>query len=592
MTRAWLTEGNNRKAIAMGQPETIIVTIDVPARMRDGTILRANVFRPAGQGRWPVLLMRLPYGKDLPAASADLDPIQAALRGYVVIVQDTRGSGASDGGWNPFLVEANDGVDTIAWAADLPFADGQVGMYGGSYMGHTQWAAALKQPPALKTLIPIATWADPMNGMMYRGGAFELGIMASWSMIMALGPLVRQHRHDPRALEAALKTWAAEADALGTTGFSCLPLQEFAPLRRQESSPTFFFDTLRAPMDRTQDPGLGLTILGNHHKVVIPTLHIGLWFDIFLADTIAHFQAMRALGRPAKLLIGPWIHGRTTNPIGELNFGAGAQSASIDMRTDLGSVQLRWFDHWLKERDSGMLEEPPISIFVMGANVWRDEWQWPLARAVPTPWYLHEHGTLSPAAPGAEPPDHYRYDPEDPVPTVGGATLILTPEYPAGPRDQRNIEARPDVLTYTSEPLHHDLEVTGPITVSLWAISSAQDTDFVARLTDVAPDGRSFNLTDGIVRARYRNWAGGEPASPIEPGRAYAYQIDLWATSNVFRAGHRIRVQVTSSSFPRWDRNPNTGRPFAGDAALAVAYQTILHDSEHPSHIMLPMVGV
>jgi putative CocE/NonD family hydrolase len=225
----------------------------------------------------------------------------------------------------------------------------------------------------------------------------------------------------------------------------------------------------------------------------------------------------------------------------------------------------------------------------MGTNVWRDEQEWPLARAVETPWYLHAGGVLSPERQGDEAPDSYTYDPSDPVPARGGA-LLITPEYPAGPYDQRTIEARPDVLVYTSAPLERDLEVTGPITVRLWAISSAPDTDFVARLTDVFPDGRSFNLTDGIIRARYRDFDAGEAPSPIEPGRPYEYLIDLWATSNVFQAGHCIRLQITSSSFPRWDRNPNTGRPYEAGGEVRVAHQQILHDRAHPSHVVLPLV--
>ena len=259
---------------------------------------------------------------------------------------------------------------------------------------------------------------------------------------------------------------------------------------------------------------------------------------------------MRAQGTPTKLLIGPWTHGRYANPVGELSFGFGSQLGFIDLRTDLGSLQLRWFDHWLKGIDTGIMDEPPIKLFVMGANVWRDESAWPLARAVETPFFLREDGRLSPEPPGAESPDRYDYDPADPVPTLGGATL-MTPEYPAGPYDQRPIEARPDVLVYRTAPLERDTEVTGPIRVWLWATSSAPDTDFVARLVDVYPDGRSINLTDGIARARYRDVSRGAAPSLVEPGRPYEYDLDLWATSNVFRAGHRIGLQVTSSSFPR-----------------------------------------
>jgi putative CocE/NonD family hydrolase len=238
--------------------------------------------------------------------------------------------------------------------------------------------------------------------------------------------------------------------------------------------------------------------------------------------------------------------------------------------------------------DTGLLSEPPIRLFVMGANVWRDEQEWPLARAVETPFYFRAEGQLSTQPPDAEPPDRYTYDPANPVPTHGGA-LLMAPEFPHGPVDQRSIEQRPDVLTYTSQPLSHDVEVTGPVRVQLWVCSSAPDTDFVARLVDVYPDGRAYNLTDGIIRTRYR--AGNVSPSLMEPGRPYALTVDLWATSNVFWQGHRIRVQVTSSNFPRWDRNPNTGHAFGQDAELRPAEQAILHDREHPSHVVLPLVA-
>jgi putative CocE/NonD family hydrolase len=324
--------------------------------------------------------------------------------------------------------------------------------------------------------------------------------------------------------------------------------------------------------------------------VQVPASHIGGWYDLHLGDTLAGFNALRAQGTPARLLIGPWSHLRQANPVGAVNFGTGASADFMNLETNVRSLQLRWFDQWLKGTDTGLMAEPPVRLFVMGANIWRDEDDWPLARAIATPWYLRAGGGLSPQPPGAEAPDCYAYDPADPVPTRGGATL-LTPEYPAGPYDQRPIEERPDVLVYRSLPLERATEVTGPVTVHLWASSSAPDTDFVARLTDIAPDGRSIILTDGIVRARYREFRTGAPPSLVEPGRPYAYAIDLWATSNVFKAGHRIGLHVTSSSFPRWDRNPNTGHPFGADAELQVAHQQILHDRAHPSCVILPVVG-
>ena len=580
--------------------QQITVEFNVPATMRDGAVLYANVYRPAGEGRWPVLLTRLPYGKDLPSGTSVLDPPQVARRGYVVIVQDTRGRFTSEGEWDPYRYESLDGVDTIAWAAQLPYSNGKIGMYGASYYGYTQWLAAIHQPRALKAMVPYITFNDQLNGGRFRGGAFELGKTANWNLMIGMDVLMRRHGGDRQALGRAIASLARETDALGTDGYWSLPLKDFAPLKRDDIAPTFFGDVER-PMDR--DYFADITVLGKHERVTVPSFNIGGWYDIFLQDTLSNFTAMRQQGstteaRQSKLLIGPWIHGRGINPIGEFNFGFGASTAFIDLQIDFMSLQLRWFDHWLKDIDTGMLREAPIKLFVMGANAWRDEHEWPLARAVEARYYLHSNGrantlngdgSLSTDRPSVEPADRYAYDPANPVITRGGA-LLMTPEYPAGPFDQRPTESRVDVLVYTTPPLERDVEVTGPIIVHLWAASSAPDTDFVARLVDVHPNGYAQNLTDGIIRARYRNFAQGEAPTLIEPGKAYEYEIDLWATSNLFKAGHRIRLDVTSSNFPRWDRNPNTGHDFGVDAELAVVHQMILHDHEHPSYVVLPIV--
>ena len=592
--------------MAMQMGQQTIVDFDVPARMRDGTTLRANVYRPAGEGKWPVLLTRLPYGKDFPIGASMMDPAQVARRGYVVIVQDTRGRLTSEGEWVPFVNEALDGVDTIEWAAQLPYSNGSVGMYGLSYFGFTQWASAVHHPTALKAMVPFQTWNDPLNGVIFRGGALELGTSGNWQLMMGLDVLMRRHRDDPQAMGRAIYMLAKEMDALGKLGYWSLPLNEFGPLHRQNVAPSFFQNFSR-PMDRTHELIEPMTIVGKHEQVTVPTLNAGGWYDIFLQDTITNFTTMREHGstpeaRQSKLVIGPWTHGHVTNPIGELNFGFGSSAAFIDLQIDFTSLQVRWFDHWLKGIDTGMLKEAPIKLFVMGANAWRDEQEWPLARAVNTHYYLHSNGganslhgngylTTDLPEHDESASDKYDYDPNNPVITRGGA-LLLSPEYPPGPFDQQPTESREDVLVYTSGELKEDLEVTGPIKVHLWAVSSAPDTDFVARLVDVHDDGYAQNLTDGIIRARYRHFERGETPSLIEPGKAYEYEIDLWATSNVFKAGHRIRLEVTSSNFPRWDRNPNTGHDFGTDTEMVVAHQTILHDAEHASYIVLPIVPV
>ena len=525
--------------MAMQLGHQVAIDFDVPAKMRDGTILRANVYRPAGEGKWPVLLTRLPYGKDFPASSSVLDPTQVARRGYVVIVQDTRSRLTSGGDeWEAFLHEASDGVDTVEWASKLLYSDGNVGMYGISYFAFTQWAAAIQHPPALKALMPFMTWNDPLNGAVFRGGALELGA-AHWNLQMGVDVLTRRHRGDPQTLGRSIYMLAKEMDALATQGYWSLPLKEFGPLERNNIAPSFS-ELINRPMDRKLDLVESMSILGKHENVTIPTFNASGWYDIYLQGTIENFLTMRQHGstpeaRQSKLLIGPWSHAGVTNPIGDLNFGFGSSAAFIDLQIDFVSLQVRWFDHWLKGIDNGITREAPIKLFVMGANIWRDEQEWPLARAVETRYYLHSNGKantlngnghLSTEMPDAESPDQYAYDPSNPVITRGGA-IMMSPEFRPGPIDQRPTESREDVLVYTTPVLEQDVEVTGSIIVHLWAASSAPDTDFVARLVDVHPDGYAQNLTDGIIRARYRNFTQGEAPTLIEPGKAYEYQIDI-----------------------------------------------------------------
>jgi putative CocE/NonD family hydrolase len=327
--------------------------------------------------------------------------------------------------------------------------------------------------------------------------------------------------------------------------------------------------------------------------VTVPALNIGGWYDIFSKATLDHIAQVRrsstnhAMRRNQFVVLGPWGHGVGGQKLGDLDFGPSA-------KLDLGKLQFDWFEYWLKGKNTGVQDWPSVRLFVMGENVWRNEHEWPLARTQFTPWYLHSSGkantsagdgSLSPASPDAEPADHFTYDSANPVPTQGGNNLVAIP---AGPFDQSAVEQRADVLVYTSAPLEKAVEVTGPVRVLLHATSSARDTDFTAKLVDVHPDGKAYNLCDGIIRARCRESL--TAPTLIEPGKAYRYEIDLWVTSNLFKPGHRLRVEIASSNFPRFDRNPNTGHDFGADAELAKAEQTILHDREHPSHILLPTI--
>jgi putative CocE/NonD family hydrolase len=567
--------------------------------MRDGTVLRANVFRPddGGAGTYPVLLMRLPYGKDFPLGSSLVNPAQVARRGYVVVVQDVRGTFTSGGEFSPFVDEGQDGADTVAWAATLPGANGVVGMYGGSYMGFTQWAAARQQPPALRAIAPMITWAEPHQGVITRNGVQELGLSASWTLQRGLDRLSRRYRDDPQALGRALYALVRELDGLPREGYFELPLDRYGPLARLDLDDAYGEQLRRmgeaeyfAPMRQTSD----------YERVALPALHVGGWYDVFLDGTIRNFQGMRAAGQPDQyLLIGPWTHGSFEGVVGELDFGFAASAAFMNLQSDLVTFHLTFFDRYLKGLANGFENRPAVTYFVMGANTWRTSETWPPAGAQPRAWYLHSggrangaagDGMLGPSRAEHEPVDTFVYDPASPVPTIGGATL-LHPLLKSGPRDQRAIEARGDVLVYTSEPLSEPLEVTGPVSTTLYVASDAPDTDFVARLVDVSPDGAAISVTDGIVRLRHRAGLPGlaPHAAPVARGEVTKVEVDLWATSIVFPPGHRVRLHVTSSSFPRWERNLNTGLgPQSGE--MRAAHQTVLHDAEHPSHLTLSIM--
>lgn len=576
----------------------IIVDTDVAVEMRDGTVLRADVYRPDSSERLPVLLQRTPYDKSVPRISALLlNPMRAARSGYAVVVQDVRGRFASDGEFYTFRNEADDGADTIAWAAAQPWSAGSVGMFGLSYVGATQWLAAITTPPALKTMVPVVTASDYHEGWAYQGGAFELGFNASWTLSnLALATYVKRRRAGEAFPPGLQQQYFGLIDEM-CQAFETLPLQDL-PLLKEHNLAPYYYDWLQHP---TADAyWQQWCIEAQHARVAVPALNVGGWYDIFLGGTIRNYLGMRQHGmtpearQHQRLVIGPWKHGLPLSSVnGDVPFGIMAESFAIDFE----GVQLRWYDHWLKGLDNGVRNDAPVRLFVMGANVWREEQEWPLARTQYTRYFLHSRGkanslrgdgTLSPEDPGGEAPDRFLYDPRHPVPTRGGGLCCWAGALPQGAYDQTPVESREDVLVYTTPPLPEDVEVTGPILVTLYAASSAVDTDFTAKLVDVHPSGFAQNLTDGIIRARYRTST--TKAEPLEPGKIYAYTIDLWATSNVFRAGHAIRLEISSSNFPRFDRNPNTGGELGTETTLLPALQTIYHDSSHPSHVTLPII--
>ena len=580
----------------MVQSIPIRVDQNVPARMRDGTTLYADVYRPEVPGRYPVILTRTPYDKDNYGTRVDsLDPIRAAREGYAVVIQNVRGRYNSEGKFYTFMNEIEDGYDTVEWAATQPWSTGKVGMHGGSYVGATQWLAAVSRPPHLVAIFPSITSHDYYEGWTYQGGAFQLNFALNWSLSLSLANMENLSR-SLGDLAAEGKVMAKAFDHLhDAVGF--LPLKDYPALSAPGLAP-YYYDWIKHPENDSY--WRQWNIEDRHHTIQVPAYSMGGWYDIFLGGTIRNFVGMRKNGateearRGQKLMIGPWFHDSDPgNKTGEVDFGLASDTASFDFH----GIKLRWFDHWLKAEENGIIDEAPVRIFVMGTNVWRDEGEWPLSRTSYVNYYLHSDGnantlngdgSLSPEAPGDERWDVFLYNPVNPVPTRGGGLCCHEAAYPPGAFDQREVESRADVLVYSTPPLERDLEVTGPVTVTLWAASSAVDTDFTAKLVDLCPCGGAINLIDGIIRARYREST--TQAKLIQPDEVYEYKIDLWATSNLFKAGHCIRLEISSSNFPRFDRNPNTGNALGEDTALRPASQMVLHNSRYPSCVTLPVI--
>ena len=563
LTAGLFVPGIQQAQYIPGTTYTVLEELDVKVAMRDGVRLSTNIYRPDTDGRFPVLLARSPYGN---GGAGNREAHFFASRGYVVVVQDTRGRYESEGVFDAFQAEAEDGYDTQEWIGGQAWCDGKIGTYGGSYVGFTQWMPAALQGPYLVTMVPAVTFSD-LHDVVYQNGAFRLDLFTPWSFEMT----------HPYTIEYSYL--AAKMDSVMLS----LPLMEQD--RAMGWRISFLRDWLSHP---EHDLYWERTSMGdNHHNIRASVYNIGGWYDILLQGTIENYTIMTAPGinpeirGKQRLMIGPWVHSMGRRQVGELDFGEDAEFNSREFG-------LRWFDSQLRGIDNGIEDEPPVRIFVMGTNHWRYENEWPLARTEYRSYYFHSHenantidgdGRLDTRPPRKEQPDRFSYDPSDPAPTIG--TM--------GPYDQRGVEERQDVLVYTSPALKNDLEVTGPVKALLYASSSALNTDFTAKLVDVYPDGRAIRICEGIIRADHRD--PGDLPSNIIPGRIYPYQIDLWATSNVFLKGHRLRVEISSSNFPRWDRNLNTGRYFATDTTMITAEQVVYHDKGYPSHIILPVIG-
>ncbi len=580
--------------------------------MRDGTRLATDVYLPDHSGGpWPAVLLRTPYGSGPESTWHEAAQQFAAWR-YAVVNQDVRGRYRSAGHFEPES-EGTDGYDTISWVSTQPWCNGKVGMYGPSYMAWTQFAAAQQRPPGLTGLFALVGdhyWHQFSQWGQHYGVLRQLDLQ-SWFLGVAVeAPRVRANASALAQFQAAfaqLPDLQAWRDAPREGAYPILdsvltapswadvwPLREWSLLR---SVPDYFAAWQRNFADPGPPPA---PAPGGSEHIEVPTFLVGGWFDLFLAGTIASYQALVAnapderAARAHRLLIGPWGRSLHAELSGEIGAGADADLDPLDL-------QRRWFDHWLRQPDPDFAVEPPVRYYTMGANTWRTCCKWPPGGITYTPYYLHgpgnraahranARGTLSRRSPTWDLPQRYTYDPHRPVPTRGGNTVGL----PWGSYDQRPVtgEARDDVLSFTGEPLTEPLEVTGPVQATLYAASSAPDTDFTVKLLDVRPDGRMLNVCAGIIRARYRS-PGHEHPEPLRPGRAYHFDVDLLAMSYLFRPGHRLRVDISSSSFPQFDRNANTGRPLGTDrrADVRTAQQTIYHDALRPSHLLLPVVS-
>jgi uncharacterized protein len=562
---------------------------DAVVTMRDGVKLKADIFRPRADGQFPVLLQRTPYNKDNGVAFA----LKAVPQGYVVIFVDVRGRYASEGEWYVFKNEPNDGYDTVEWAAALPYSNGKVGMFGGSYVGATQMLAAIAHPPHLAGICPVVTASNYHENWTYQGGALMQWFDENWTSGLAYDTLGHVVGRYTNPLEGVWKLPLTDYPVLG------LAQPTSGPGLTAAVAP-YFLDWLAHPS--YDEYWKKISIEEHFGDITVPALHIPAWYDIFLGGSLRNYEGIKAHGgtdsarHGQQLLVIVGGHAGNGPKIGDVEFGP-------DSKFDEDETIIHWYDFLFKGVKNEFASGKPVKIFVMGANHWREEDDWPLARAQSTKYFLHSagkansvrgNGSLTTTVPPRnEPADQYLYDPAKPVPTIGGPLCCASERLAPGPRDQRAVEARDDVLIFSTPPLAQDMEVTGPVSLELYAKSSAVDTDFTAKLVDVWPDGFAQNLTEGILRARYHD--SRETPTLINPGQVYKFTIDVWATSNVFKKGHAIRLEISSSNFPRFDRNLNTGEPryvkSTDDAQQFVsATNAIYHDAEHPSALVLPIV--
>ncbi len=594
----WILQKDATWVAELSQPKyEIRFEYDQRIRLRDGIELSANIWRPQAPGKFPVILMFTPYSNTAQGLNWHADVLLRARyfvpRGYVLAAINSRGRYDSNGTtyryynaeWRKGKFDGLDIDDSLNWLGGQPWSSGKVGMVGGSYLGFVQWLVAPLGNKYLTALVPYCSPDDDYDNV-FRNGAFLLG-----AVVTNIG-VISGRTNKP---ELANYFWNWE------TVYRHLPIRTLDDLligkklqnwQDYMDHPSNDYYWRFSVGEREQ---VGDLRPGKYGQVKVPTLNITGWYDTTLQFTINNFMAMqrygpRELADKHQLVIGPWVHSVGQRRVGDIDFGPDAQ-------VELAILELRWFDHWLKGVENGITAEPPVQIFVTGRNQWRSEREWPLRRTQPTRYYFHSlgransafgDGGLDSAVPDGDSFDSFVYDPADPVPSYGGNIVRFKREDNEGARDQREIEKRNDVLVYSGKPLEADTEITGRIMATLYAASSAKDTDFMVKLVDVHPNGYAQILTEGNIRARYRNSFKKEEL--LTPGQVYEYAIDMWSLGHVFKQGHRIRVEISSSNFPKYDRNPNTGHKFGEDTELQKAHQRVYHGRKYASHIVLPIV--
>jgi putative CocE/NonD family hydrolase len=600
--------------------DAVLYQENVMIPMRDGIKLAADIYRPTVQGtlveeKLPVLLQRTPYDKK--KAEYVEQGRFFTRHGYVVVIQDCRGRYKSEGAFTKYQNEPKDGYDTVEWlAGNLPYGNGEIGMWGLSYGAHVQACAAKLHPPHLKTL--VVNMGGTSNGWDHavrNHGAFELKQL-TWAFTQ-----VAEETEDPLVKDMLTIEDVGE-------WFQALPWRKgLNPLSVVPNFEKYIFEMMTHGDYDDYWKDMGSNWMEYYRQTAdIPMIHISGWYDAYCGTAIQNYLGLSRIEKsPVRLLIGPWLHGEVTQTFsGEVDFGSDAVIPDF-----YREWQGRWFDHFLKGKKNGVGEEPAIKLFIMGTGdghkdengrlshggYWRTEKDWPLPGTQFTNYYFHGDGSLSPTLPGSnEPPTTFTYDPRHPVPTIGGSMAASRPLFVGGAFDQREkefagdpekgfygsrppylpLKARPDVVVFQTEPLREDVEVSGPVVIKLHASSTAVDTDFTAKLIDVYPPSKDFpcgfemNLTDGIIRARYRN--SSQKQELMEPGKVYLFTIEPFGTANVFKKGHRIRIDISSSNFPKFDCNPNTGEPLGQNRRVVRADNTVYHDQARPSHVILPLI--